>query len=79
MSPPEVIADPQVAAAGAFVQGPTPDGMVPMINSPIDFSASAIEPERPAPMLGEHTDEILLERGYDWERIVELKVAGVVL
>ncbi|CAB4907481.1 unannotated protein [freshwater metagenome] len=32
-----------------------------------------------APETGEHTDEILTEIGLDWERIVELKVAGAVL
>ena len=79
MSPPEVIADPQVAAAGGFIQAPAAEGMVTMMNGPIDFSDSAIEPERACPMLGEHTDEVLLERGYDWDRIVELKVAGIVL
>ena len=79
MSPHEVVADPQVAAAGAFIEGPTPDGMVTMLNTPIDFSDSSVEPERPCPMLGEHTDEVLLELGYDWDRIVELKVAGIVL
>jgi crotonobetainyl-CoA:carnitine CoA-transferase CaiB-like acyl-CoA transferase len=79
MSPDEVIADPQVAAAGAFIEGPTPDGMVTMLNTPIDFSDSTVEPERPCPMLGEHTDELLLELGYDWDRIVELKLAGIVL
>jgi crotonobetainyl-CoA:carnitine CoA-transferase CaiB-like acyl-CoA transferase len=50
-----------------------------MLNTPIDFSDSSVEPALPCPQLGEHTDEVLLERGYDWERIVELKVAGIVL
>ena len=79
MSPHEVVADPQVAAAGAWIEAPAAEGMVTMLNTPIDFSQSSVEPERPCPQLGEHTDEVLLERGYDWERIVELKVAGVVL
>jgi crotonobetainyl-CoA:carnitine CoA-transferase CaiB-like acyl-CoA transferase len=32
-----------------------------------------------APSCGEHTDAILAELGYGWDRIVELKVAGAVL
>jgi crotonobetainyl-CoA:carnitine CoA-transferase CaiB-like acyl-CoA transferase len=32
-----------------------------------------------APRCGEHTDEILAELGYDWDRVVALKVAGAVL
>ncbi|TML15772.1 MAG: CoA transferase, partial [Actinobacteria bacterium] len=79
MSPHEVVADPQVEAAGAFIQAPAGDGVATMLNSPIDFSDSSVEHALPCPQLGAHTDEVLLERGYDWERIVELKVAGIVL
>ena len=79
MSPHEVVSDPQVAAAGAWIQAPAAEGVVTMLNTPIDFSDSAVEHALPCPQLGEHTDEVLLGRGYDWERIVELKVAGIVL
>jgi len=30
------------------------------------------------PELGQHTEEVLLELGYDWDRIVALKEAGVI-
>jgi crotonobetainyl-CoA:carnitine CoA-transferase CaiB-like acyl-CoA transferase len=33
---------------------------------------------RRAPAHGQHTDEVLAELGYDWDRIVELKVAEIV-
>jgi crotonobetainyl-CoA:carnitine CoA-transferase CaiB-like acyl-CoA transferase len=33
---------------------------------------------RRAPGHGQHTDEVLAELGYDWDRIVELKVAEIV-
>jgi hypothetical protein len=29
--------------------------------------------------LGENTDDLLLELGFDWEEIIELKVQGSVL
>jgi crotonobetainyl-CoA:carnitine CoA-transferase CaiB-like acyl-CoA transferase len=32
-----------------------------------------------APEVGEHTEEILLELGYGWDRITELKGAGSIL
>ncbi len=31
-----------------------------------------------APELGQHTEEILLELGYDWDRIISLKELGAI-
>jgi crotonobetainyl-CoA:carnitine CoA-transferase CaiB-like acyl-CoA transferase len=31
-----------------------------------------------APELGQHTEEVLLELGYTWENIIELKDAEVI-
>ena len=33
---------------------------------------------RRAPEHGQHTDEVLLELGYNWDRIIELKLGEVV-
>ncbi len=35
-------------------------------------------PSRPAPKLGEHTDALLIEIGYDDERIASLRKSGVI-
>jgi formyl-CoA transferase len=32
----------------------------------------------PPPELAQHTEEVLLELGYDWDAITELKDAGAV-
>ena len=39
---------------------------------------SAAPQTGPAPAFAEQTDEILLELGLDWDRIIELKTAGAV-
>ena len=48
------------------------------IATPVDFSAMATGPARRAPEAGEHTEQILLENGYNWETIGELKAQGVI-
>jgi crotonobetainyl-CoA:carnitine CoA-transferase CaiB-like acyl-CoA transferase len=73
----EVIADPQAIAAGAFVDVPMPDGsQARMVASPVDFSDTRWAPTATAPELGQHTEEVLLELGYDWDAIARLKDAG---
>ena len=72
--------DPQAVAAGCFVDTPMPDGtMAPMTATPLDFSASSWQPSAPCPEFGQHTEEILFDLGYGWDRISALKDAGAVL
>jgi crotonobetainyl-CoA:carnitine CoA-transferase CaiB-like acyl-CoA transferase len=75
----EVVEDPQAHAAGAFVDVPMPDGTsVRMVATPVDFSATPWEIRGPAPETGQHTEEVLLELGYDWETIARFKDRGVI-
>ena len=76
----ETISDPQAQAAGAFVDVPAADGGEPvaMVASPADFSGTPWAPRSMPPEFGQHTEEVLLELGYDWDKIIELKVAGAV-
>jgi crotonobetainyl-CoA:carnitine CoA-transferase CaiB-like acyl-CoA transferase len=74
----EVINDPVVNEAGAFVDCPGPDGPVRMVATPADFTETRSEPRGIAPELGQHTEEILLELGYDWDQIIPLKERGVI-
>ncbi len=74
----EVLADPVVQASGAFVDVPGPDGSVRMVATPADFSETKWEPRGVQPELGQHTEEVLLELGYDWDQIIPLKERGVI-
>jgi crotonobetainyl-CoA:carnitine CoA-transferase CaiB-like acyl-CoA transferase len=75
----ELVADPQAAAAGAFVDVPEADGgRTRMVASPVDFSDTRWTPRGMPPELGQHTEEILLELGYDWDGIGGLKERRVI-
>ena len=56
----QVISDPQVQARRMIVELTHPlAGELAMPNSPLRFSATPVELKRPAPVLGQHTDEVL--------------------
>ena len=67
----------RVEQSGAWVDVPLADGAVKMVASPVDFHGTPRAPTGGAPQLGQHTEEVLLELGYDWDGIGELKDAGV--
>ena len=76
----ETITDPQVVASGGFVDVPASDGGEPvrMVASPADFAGTPTAPRSMPPEHGQHTEEVLLELGYDWDEIIELKDAGAI-
>jgi crotonobetainyl-CoA:carnitine CoA-transferase CaiB-like acyl-CoA transferase len=73
----ELLEDPQVVANGYVAEVDYGEQRHKLVVGPAQFDG-APPTMRPAPGAGEHTDEILQELGNDWDRIVELKVAGVV-
>jgi crotonobetainyl-CoA:carnitine CoA-transferase CaiB-like acyl-CoA transferase len=48
------------------------------VNSPMRFSVTPTSLHRPAPLLGEHTTEVLTELGWDPARIAQLADDGVI-
>ncbi|WP_327116867.1 CoA transferase [Nocardia sp. NBC_01730] len=54
-----------------------PAGTLELVASPVQFDVAAPK-LGPAPEFAAQTDEVLLELGLDWTRIIELKTAGVV-
>jgi crotonobetainyl-CoA:carnitine CoA-transferase CaiB-like acyl-CoA transferase len=72
----ELLRDPLFAASAAL--RPIADTPTPTVAGPVDFPTIEPAAGRRAPEAGEHTEEILLELGYDWDAIIELKDNGVI-
>ncbi len=53
-------------------------GEIRMVGNPITMSGTPVEPGQIAPELGMNTEELLLEIGYDWEQIGELRDGGAI-
>lgn len=61
---PEVFEDPQIKHRGMLRLLPHPTaGLVPQVVSPLNFVNAPLSFDRPPPLLGEHTAEILAEVG----------------
>jgi formyl-CoA transferase len=75
----QVFADPQVIAREMVVGVEHPSlGPIRSLGSPIKMSGTPPNVRRRAPMLGEHTDEILRAAGYSSEEIEQLRAGHAV-
>ncbi len=74
-----VFADPQVRARGMKIEMPHAHAdALPMVASPLRLSATPVQYQRPPPQLGEHTDEVLREFGFDEALIEALRLDSVI-
>jgi crotonobetainyl-CoA:carnitine CoA-transferase CaiB-like acyl-CoA transferase len=74
----EAFAHPQAVAREMVVPIHHPRlGDSRAIGTPLKLSATPLDPTRRAPMLGEHTDEVLAAVGYSPDEIDQLRAAGV--
>jgi crotonobetainyl-CoA:carnitine CoA-transferase CaiB-like acyl-CoA transferase len=76
----EVVEDPHVKQRQMIVSLNHPQaGTIRSPNHPIKYSASNLEMRYPAPLLGQHNDEVLQEFGYSKDQIIELRESKVIL
>jgi formyl-CoA transferase len=77
--PEEVIADPQLTANGIIVPlegaGAT---LATTISSPFQVHGVVKTPARRGPDIGEHSEEILRELGFDAKGIADLRATGTI-
>ena len=75
----EVIHDPQARANDYFVPIEHPTyGRMEVIANPVNLSETPATIRMPAPEFSQHTEEVLLELGYTWEDIAQLKEQGII-
>lgn len=76
---PEILKDEQALANNFFADIEHPvTGEARLLNSPVQFSETPARITRVAPQLGENTEEVLLEYGYSWDDLGNLKDKGVI-
>ena len=74
----EVAQDEGVYANGYLQRIEHPEwGELPMVGVPIRLSDTPASPGQIAPELGQHTEEVLLELGFEWDEISALRDAKV--
>jgi crotonobetainyl-CoA:carnitine CoA-transferase CaiB-like acyl-CoA transferase len=75
----ELYDDVQVQANGYLPTMAAGNGQeVALVASPAQFDEEPVRVER-APEHGEHTEQVLLDAGYGWDRIAALKESGAIL
>jgi len=75
----EVITDPQVRVNDFFTKFDHPThGPIELLKNPIKLSKTPATIRNPAPEFSQHTEEILLDLGYTWEGINQLKEGKVI-
>jgi len=75
----EVMADAHVRARELVVETDHPTlGHIQTLGTPLKLSETPLTPGRPAPLLGQHTDEVLSQAGFSADEIAELRRLGAV-
>jgi len=79
-TPSEVLKDPQARENGFFSEIDYGNqAKMETVNFPVNFHQNPASIKGPAPELGQHTEEVLLDLGYDWDQLSTLRENGVIL
>lgn len=76
--PSDICSYPQLLARGFFRETPAPDGGTLETLGPWAKSSERPFPLRPAPCLGEHTDQVLAEAGFSAREVQAMRESGAV-
>jgi crotonobetainyl-CoA:carnitine CoA-transferase CaiB-like acyl-CoA transferase len=75
----QLVNDPQIRHNGTFVEYDHPtEGRVKTPGFPYSFEKTPATVERGAPLVGEHSREVLAEAGFGADEVADLLAAGVV-
>ena len=75
----EVVDDPHANAIGLFPDLQHPElGAYRTVNAPMRFKSAEVRPRGPAPRMGEHTEQVLLDIGLSQPDIQDLFKQGIV-
>jgi len=78
---PDAVRDPQLAHRTILQKTSAPpglDGDITLVNAAFKADADGAAINRPPPSVGQHTDEVLQELGYDQTAIAELRASSVI-
>jgi crotonobetainyl-CoA:carnitine CoA-transferase CaiB-like acyl-CoA transferase len=74
----DLMTDPQVANNYIDYLQPPEGDPLPVVAIPVIFSKTPGHVKGMAPEFGQHTEEVLLEAGFDWEQISALREEGAI-
>jgi crotonobetainyl-CoA:carnitine CoA-transferase CaiB-like acyl-CoA transferase len=78
-TPAELCQDPAVTANGYVAHTETVNGVpFSLPTNPVQFDEQAVVPPG-APEHGQHTEQVLMDAGIDWDTIEEYKKSGAIL
>jgi len=75
----DIVNDPQAWENGYIIEMDVPSlGSTKLVGAPVMLSETPAEAQGPPPELGQHTEEVLINLGYSWEEVAEMREQEVI-